>query len=68
MGAMDRETFSSIVRDKTGFNWGEICRAARIECPEDPPMGDDMEADTAPHVVGNPFGASKLSLAPFSNQ
>lgn len=43
--ATDQETFSSIVRDETGFGWGEICRAAGIECPEDPPRCDEREAD-----------------------
>jgi len=43
--ATDRETFSSIVRDETGFSWGEICRTAGIECPEDPPRCDEREAD-----------------------
>lgn len=43
--ATDRETFSSIVRDETGFSWGEICRTAGIECPEDPPMYDERDAD-----------------------
>lgn len=41
----DDETFSSIVRDETGFGWGEICRAAGIECPEDPQLCDEREAD-----------------------
>lgn len=41
--ACDQETFSSIVCDETGFRWGEICRAAGVECPEDPPRYDERE-------------------------
>jgi hypothetical protein len=40
-----RETFRSIVRDETGFSWGEICRTAGVECPEDPPIDIEREAD-----------------------
>ena len=41
----DQETFSSIVCDETGFRWGAICRAAGVECPEDPPLCDERAAD-----------------------